>query len=26
MESYESYLEYLIGEKGGARNELLEIT
>ena len=26
MESYESYLEHLIGEKGGARNELLEIT
>ena len=26
MESYESYLEHLIGEKGGTRNELLEIT
>ncbi len=25
MESYESYLEHLIGEKGGTRNELLEI-
>jgi len=26
MESYESYLEHLVGEKGGARDELLEIT
>jgi hypothetical protein len=26
MESYESYLEYLIGEKGGSKKELLEFS